>query len=119
MQQASLRKRKRVFDEKVDRLYKEFCDLLDAYSDQRQVQAALARIEAELGENQAYNVQMYNEECSLNKEAADEAQARLNRFNCNKANYVFDTEVNIQLEELRADCIGLDAQLKEKEESIR
>ena len=27
----SLRKRKRAFDEKIDRLYKEFCDLLDAY----------------------------------------------------------------------------------------
>ena len=109
MQKGSLRKRKRAFDEKVDRLYKEFCDLLDAYSDQKQVQEALSRIRAEMGEEQAYNLGMYNEECELHREAADEAQARLNRFNCNRANYVFDDEVNVQLEELRTQCIGLDS----------
>jgi len=37
MIEVSLRKRKRIFDEKMDRLYKEFCELFDAYEDQKQV----------------------------------------------------------------------------------
>ena len=72
-----------------------------------------------MDEEQAYNAEMYNEEFNLQKEATDEAQARLNRFNSNKCNYVFDLDINIELEELRNTCVGLEKQVRNTEEMIR
>ena len=118
MIEVSLRKRKRIFDEKMDRLYKEFCEPFDAYEDQKQVQIALERIECEKEEEKALSIGIYNEELILQKEASEEAQARLNCFNRNQANYVFDNNINIQLEELRNECIELSDNLKIKEKSI-